>query len=280
MATKLRKLEIREVSLNRHVPKSADDQDIQDFNDIDDIDAMSAASEGAFGIFKRRADEDDPAAAMFPRGERPLFFAAHGFGPTHLKLWNLFDDHRRALGSARASTAFEQAWSALTDSEKQSIRDEEAAAEKARAAAAAAEEDERRKEMNKLDDKVLVKAAHAIARGDIANTVRKSNWHGALRAMAAEQQLPDEKIIQETVARLVKTDPDALALLKAEITGVADDEAPAPVAAPVVIKNDANDTLRKLADQAMAADPGLTKLEALLKVHRDHPALAAKAKAA
>ena len=78
----------------------------------------------------------------------------------------------------------------------------------------------------------MIKAAHAVARGELDNSVRKSTWHGALRKLAAERQ-DASKSVEQTVARLVQSDPDARALLKASVSGVADD-APAPAPAPIV----------------------------------------------
>jgi hypothetical protein len=248
MATKLRKLVITEVSL------------------VD----RGANQHARVSLFKRDAPIETPKDAA------PLHFNASGRGPGHDALWASFDNHRRQLGPAEGQKAFARAWSELDDVGKQTIRDEEAATEAAKLAAAAAAEKERQAQMNK-DHTVLVKAARAISAGAIENTVRASTWHGELRKMAAEAQEPGESIHQ-AVARLVKTDPDAQALFKASASGVADDLSPALPARVVVKRNDAHARLSDIAAGYVAANPKLTRSDALSKAFASHPDLATLAK--
>jgi hypothetical protein len=250
MPTKLRKLVINEISL------------------VD-----KGANQHAFvTLFKRDTPEIET-----PRDDAPLEFNASGRGPGHDALWTSFDNHRRQMGPAQGRKAFETAWSELSDDEKQTIRNEEAATEAAKQAAAEAAEAERKREMNKMaDDEVMVKAARAIRAGTIGNTVRSSTWHGELRKYAAARQ-EDGETIEGAVARLVKTDADALALFRASLSGVADD-VPAAAPVPVVKTDSATGKIREIADVLMKADPSMSRLDALLKVHTERPELLAKAK--
>lgn len=253
MATRLKKLQINEVSL-----------------------CSAGANPGAFiRIIKRDLPTDEielPEQYDDPR------FDASGRGPMHERLWTLYDDNRRSM--TYAQPAFHAAWDALTPDEKQTIRDEETAHAAAVQAQADAKQKESESEMNKLSDTaILIKGAHAIASGAIENDIRASRWHSELRKYATDRQEPGEKTVEQTVARLVKTDPDARALFRASLGGVAD-EAPATAPAPVVKSNPANEQIRALADQMQKADPNLTRLNALVKVHNSRPDLAAAAKAA
>jgi hypothetical protein len=253
MPTKLRKLVINEISL------------------VD----RGANQHAHITLFKR----DTPTEIETPR-DSDRNFGATGRGEAHTALWASYDNHRRALGPGRQATAFSQAWADLDDAGKQAIRDEEARTEAARQAAAAAAEAERKKEMNKMaDDAVMVKAAHAIRAGAIENTVRKSTWHTELRKMAADRQ-EDSETVECAVARLVKTDADALALFRASLSGVADDVPPAPTPVAVFKVNPATEQIRKLAADLMGADPKLSKLDALVRIHNERPDLSAAAKAA
>jgi hypothetical protein len=193
MATKLKKLQINEVSL------------------VD-----RGANEGARVVLFKR---DAPTEIEVPQDSDPHFNAS-GRGPATDRLLTAYDNNRRQM--AYPDRAFREAWADLTDDEKQQVRDEEAAVEAAREAEAAAAQKERLEQMT--DDGLVVKAAHAIASGEIENTVRKSTWHSELRKIAADRQEEGETI-ERAVARLVQTDPDARALLKASLSGVAD-EAP------------------------------------------------------
>jgi hypothetical protein len=252
MATKLRKLVINEVSL-----------------------CGRGANPGAMiTLFKR----DVAPETEVPRDADPLHFRATGRGTVHDRLWNLYDDRRRALGPAQGQRAFADAWSSLTDSEKQDIRDEEAAHAAAIEAQAVAAEKENK--MQKLDDEnLLIKAAHAVAIGTIENTVRRSTWHGELRKMAAAQQA-DGETISQTVSRLVQTDPDARALLKASVSGVVDDAPTAPALPPgsVLKIGTAYAKLHDIGAGFMAADPKLTREQAFTKAFLLHPELAQRSK--
>jgi hypothetical protein len=251
MATRLKKLQINEVSL-----------------------CDRGANPGAMiTLFKR----DRPTEIEVPEEYEDPKFNASGKGPMHERLWTLYDDNRRSMNYAKP--AFQAAWADLTPDEKATIRDEEAAHTAAVAAAAVAEQQEAEKEMAKSDTDILIRSARAIACGDFANDViSKSRWHLELRKYAGERR-QDGETIEGSVLRLVKSgDRDARALFAAVGTGVADD-APAAAPAPVVKVNLANLEIRKLADELMAADPELNKYSALLKVHATRPDLAAKAKA-
>jgi hypothetical protein len=206
-------------------------------------------------------------------------FNATGRGPAHSRLLIAYDNYRRTMGPAQAHRAFEMAWADLSDSEKDEIRAEEAATEAAKEAAAAAAQAERKKEMNKMaDDEVMMKAAHAISAGTIENTVRKSTWHTELRKMAAARQ-EDGETIERTVARLVKTDADALALFRASLSGAADDVPTAPVSsAPVLKQGTAYARLHDIGAGFMAADPKLTRAQAFAKAFAANPELAQRSK--
>jgi hypothetical protein len=251
MATKLRKLVIDEISL------------------VD-----KGANPGAHIVmFKRRTKPEDETGrhGRAPKDRDDQNFRAGGSGPSTEALWVKFDDYRREM---MPRAAFSRAWSELSAGEKQAVRDEEAEAAAAREAAAAAEQAERQ---NQLAD-VMVKGAHAVARGELENTVRKSTWHSALRKMAAERQEQGESI-ERAVARLVQSDADALALLKASLSGVVDDVTPAPVAhAPVLKLNSAYSQLKKIASDIRAEHPELTAGAAFVRAYNENPELASRSK--
>jgi hypothetical protein len=153
MATRLKKLRIDEVS-------------------ICDVGANPHAR---ITLFKR----DAPKEIETPR-DSDRSFNATGAGPATDRLWTAYDNRRRALGPGRDPHAFAQAWDALSDSEKDAIRAEEAAVEAAKEAQAAAEEKERQKEMmkqmndSKLED--IVKLAHDVDAGRIGNHADRAAW--------------------------------------------------------------------------------------------------------
>jgi hypothetical protein len=252
MATRLRKLQINEVSL-----------------------CDSGANPGAMiTLFKRHIPDDE----IEVHADNDRHFRATGRGPAHDKLQVAYDNRRRA--TAYGQRAFELAWAEdLTDDDRDQIRNEEAATVAAKAALAAAETERAKEEMAKSDTEILIKGARAISRGDFLNDIiSATRWHQELRKYAGARQLPAESI-QMSVVRLVQTDPDAKALFRAALGGMVDD-APAPAAAPVVKTNTANDAIRSLADDLQKADPNLSRLDALVKIHHSHPSLAAAAKAA
>jgi hypothetical protein len=142
------------------------------------------------GIEKRtsRADplEDEPGRrGGGPKDFDRLNFNASGVGPAHEALWIRFDNLRRQMGPAQAHRAFELAWSELTDTEKQAVRDEEAAAEAARQAQAAAEENERKKEMNKSK---LTSLAKRVVDGVDVATTHDTLFNLAKSVAAADRQ--------------------------------------------------------------------------------------------
>jgi hypothetical protein len=249
MATRLRKLQINEVSL-----------------------CDSGANPGAFiTLFKRDIPTDE---IEVPEEFDDPKFDASGKGPMHDRLWTLYDDNRRS--SNYAQPAFQAAWADLTPDEKQQVRNEEAAHEAALAAQAAAKQ----KESQRMSDtEILIKSAHAIAAGDFANDVLSaSRWHGELRKYAADRQQPGETV-EQAYARLVKSDPDARALFRASLGGVADDvPAPAPAPAPVVKSDSPLGRFRKIVDDYVEAQPGLSRLTAMEKAIASHPDAWAAAK--
>jgi hypothetical protein len=251
MATKLRKLQINEVSL---------------------CDA-GANQHARVTLFKRDREEDGRYGSA-PK-DHGRDFKAGGNGPATDALWVSFDNYRRSM-PGRAQAAFALAWSELADGEKQAIRDEEAAAA-AREAAARAKQNERQNQMS--DEGMMIKAAHAIARGELSNTVRRSSWHTELRKMAAERQEAGESV-EQSVARLVRSDPDALALFKASLSGVvADAASAAPVTPAPVIKSDsAYAQLRKIADGICEGNPSLSRHAAFLQAYTANPDLAKASK--
>ncbi len=250
MATKLKKLQINEVSLCD----------------------VGANQHSHIVLFKRHV----PAEIELPEPtlqEIDGHFDATGRGPMHDRLFALYDDYRRQ--SNFHDSAFRQAWADLSADERQQIRDEENA--HAAAVQAAADAERKGKQSQMSDEGLMVKAAHAVASGTLENRVRKSTWHGALRKMAAERQKPAESIAQ-AVARLIQTDPDAKVLLKAELTGVAD-EASAPVAtAPVIKAGSAYARLHDIGAGLRATDPSLTREQAFAKAYASNPELAARTK--
>jgi hypothetical protein len=131
-------------------------------------------------------------------------------------------------------------------------------------------------DISKLD--AIKKLAHDIDAGHVGNHASKHQWYTAIQKAAEEQRQSDETR-EQAFTRFSTTDADGRAMWKA-MKGAAGHDFIPTAPAPVVLKNDANDTIRKLADQEMAADPSLTKLAALLKVHATYPELVARAKAA
>ena len=206
MATKLRKLVISEVSLLRPRREPArPDNAVQRDTPTEEIEVP---------------EEFDVRS-----------FNASGKGPMHSKLFTMYDDYRRAMASP--DSAFRAAWNDLTPDEKQAIRDEESAHAAAVAAHETAEQEAREKELNKMDDAtILLKGAHAINAGAIENTIGRGTWASALRNLAEGRRGQTESI-EQAVARLVQTDPDARALMKASLSGVADD-VPAAQAQPII----------------------------------------------
>jgi hypothetical protein len=241
------------------------------------IDEISVVDKGAnphamITLWKR----DTPTEIETPR-DSDRFFNASGRGEAHDRLLVAYDNRRRALGPGRESTAFADAWSSLSDTERDEIRAEEASTEAAKEALAAAEQKEREREMSK-NDAVMVSAARAISAGTIENTVRASTWHGELRKFAAARQ-EDGETIERTVARLVQTDADARALFKASINGVADDAPMALVTpAPVLKQGTAYARLHDIGAGFMAADPKLTRAQAFAKAFDANPELAQRSK--
>jgi hypothetical protein len=145
--------------------------------------AVTAAVEVA--KIKSTAAADDPADDLFPEGKRPLFFNASGYGPMHQKLWNLFDDIRRQKYRGQEGTAFAEAWGSLSDTERQTIRDEEAAAEATRQAQAVAEENERKKDMHKSE---LTSLAKRVVDGVDVATTHDTLFNLAKSVAAADRQ--------------------------------------------------------------------------------------------
>jgi hypothetical protein len=246
MATRLRKLQINEVSL-----------------------CDAGANPGAFiTLFKRAVPEIEM------HRDSHSAFRANGAGPVHDALFTAFDDNRRGLGPAQGQRAFAEAWNDLTPDQKQQIRDEERAHTAAAAAAATAEQRAKEAEMNKSDNiALMLKLAHGVMRTGIANTVPRSSWHGALRKLAAERQEPSESI-QQAVTRLVLTDPDAKALFKAAKTGTVDDVPPAPESARMLKKDSAYARLHDIGAGFIAADPRLTREQAFVKAFNENRELA------
>jgi hypothetical protein len=142
-------------------------------------------------------------------------------------------------------------------------------------AAVAPKERKTEMDMNKLDD--IKKLARDIDAGHIGNFASKHQWYTALQKASEADRKPHET--KEQAFARYSTEADGRAMWKA-MKGAAGHDFIPTAPEPVVMKNDANDTIRKLADQEMAADTSLTKLAALLKVHAEYPELVARAKAA
>jgi hypothetical protein len=130
-----------------------------------------------------------------------------------------------------------------------------------------------------MEIKKIIDLAHQVQAGKSGNYASKSDWHSALRALAAEQQKPAESI-QQSVSRLVLSDPDAKALYKCWRTASGDDARPAPATVPTrVIKiNDSHQKLSEIASGLRVADPTLTRFDALKRAYDNNPILGAAAK--
>jgi hypothetical protein len=255
MATKLKKIQIHEVSLV----------------------SRGANQHAMITLFKR----DVPEIEVPKDSDRN--FNASGRGPAHDRLWTAYDNRRRALGPGRDPHAFAQAWDALGDDEKQQIRNEEATVEAAKEAAAAAAEAERKKEMMKQmnDSKLeeIIKLAHDIDSGRIShNFADRAHWYRAITKAAEIQRKPNESA-QQSFARYVTADADGRAMYRCYKTAAGTDYvAPAPT--PVAKVNPAAEQIRKLAAELMGADPSMSRLDALVKIHAARPELSAAGKAA
>jgi hypothetical protein len=256
MATKLRKLRIDEVS-------------------ICDVGANPHAR---ITLFKRAT----PTEIETPKDSAPLEFNASGRGPAHDALWIAFDNYRRQMGPAQGRKAFETAWADLDDDEKQEIRNEEAATEAAKEAAAAAAEKERQREMMKqLNSKLaaIVKLAHEVQDGKIGNHADRASWYSALKALAEEHREPGETA-QMAFARTITKTVDGKAMFAAYQGSAGTDYVPPAPVVPVAKANPANEEVRKLASEMMGADPSMSRLDALVKIHAARPDLSAAARAA
>jgi hypothetical protein len=247
------------------------------------IDEISLVDKGAnphamITLFKRNT----PTEIETPQ-DSDRNFNASGRGPAHDKLLIAYDNYRRTMGSAQASSAFQSAWDDLTDDEKQTIRDEEAATEAAKLATAAAAEAERKKEMvkrmndAKLED--IVKLAHDVDAGRMGNHADRANWYGAI-SKVAEMQRKSNESSQQSFTRYVTEDADGKAMYRCYKSASGSDYVPPALAVPVAKVNSANELIRKAADELMAANPKLSKLDALVRVHNQRPDLSAAAKAA
>jgi hypothetical protein len=255
MATKLKRLRIDEISL---VDKGANQH-------------------AYITLFKR-----DVPKIETPKDSAPLEFNASGRGPAHDELWIAFDNYRRQMGPAQGRKAFETAWADLTDDEKQEIRNEEAATEAAKLAAAAAAEKERQREMMKqMNSKLaaIVKLAHEVQDGKIGNHADRASWYSALKALAEEHREPGETA-QMAFARVITKTVDGKAMFAAYQGSAGADYVPPAPPVPVAKSNSANETIRKLADEMTSTDPSMSRLDALVKVHKERPDLSAAAKAA
>ena len=213
-------------------------------------------------LFKRDAKEIET-----PRDAAPLEFNATGRGPAHDALWTAFDNHRRQMGPAQGSTAFQTAWAELTDDQKQTIRDEEMATEKVRQTAEAAAEAERKREMEKMDllkfDEVK-KLARDVVDEKIGNHASRQQWYSAISKAAEAQRKPNETR-EMAFSRFVTGDADGKVMFKAMRGAAGNDYMPPTPAAPVVKANSANEEIRKLADEMTGADPSLSRLDALIE---------------
>jgi hypothetical protein len=228
-------------------------------------------------LFKRAA----PTEIETPR-DSDRNFGARGRGKMHDLLWASYDNRRRALGPAQASRAFELAWADLTDSEKDQIRAEEAAVEAAKEAAAAAAETEQQKEiakqMNDFKLEEIVKLAHAVADGRSGNRASRADWYRAISKAAEAHRKPQESP-QQAFARYVTTNVDGRAMFKCWRDAAGSDYVPpAPEPAPVVKTNGAHARLLDIAAGYVAANPKLTRYDALSKAYASHPDLATLAK--
>jgi hypothetical protein len=219
-------------------------------------------------LFKRAA----PTEIETPR-DSDRNFGARGRGKMHDLLWASYDNRRRSMGPGRESHAFAQAWDALTDDEKQTIRVEEARTERAREAAAAAAEKERQKEMMKTMNNsklaAIVKLAHEIQDGKIDNHADRASWYSAIKALAEEHREPGETV-QMAFARVITKTADGKAMFAAyQAAAGTDYVAPAPESAPVIKSDSAYARLKKIASDLREANPALSDGAAFVKVFID-----------
>jgi hypothetical protein len=245
MATKLKRLRIDEISL------------------VD-----KGANQHAFiTLFKRDVPEIET-----PR-DSDRNFNATGAGPATDRLWESFDDRRRGLGPAQGQRAFADAWNALSDAERNEIRNEEARTEQAREAAAAAAEAERKKEMMKQMDnsnlQEIIKLAGDIDAGRMSgNFATKSQWYQALSKLAESEREPNETR-EMAFARVINEDAGKLLFKAYRNSAGSDYVPPAPEAAPVIKSDSAYARLKKIAADLCAETPGLTSSAAFVKVFTD-----------
>ena len=131
-------------------------------------------------------------------------------------------------------------------------------------------------DITKLDE--IKKLANDIASGRCGNYASKAQWYGAINKAAEAQREPDETR-EMAFSRFVTGDTDGRAMFKAyKSAGGADYAAPTPAAEPIAKINPANAMIRALAEELMAADPNLDKLDALRRVHAERPDLGNAAK--
>jgi hypothetical protein len=233
-----------------------------------------AANPHARVMFFKRADPNDEDDNE-PRGRQPadfsIFFAAGGSGPMHDKLWALFDDRRRALGPAQGQRAFADAWNALTDDERQTIRDEEKAAEAERERKAEAAQKERLREMNKSENTMnaIVELAKKINAGESGNHRSKSGWYRVTKILSEQQRRSDETS-EQAFSRFITETSDGKELY-ATYKNASGPDYSQPTATPVqVIKQDsAYANLKKLAAEFREEHPELTEHQAFAKIATD-----------
>jgi hypothetical protein len=131
-----------------------------------------------------------------------------------------------------------------------------------------------------MDDpklKEVIKLAHAIADGRSANHASKADWYHAI-TKAAEAHRQSQESPQQAFTRFVTTNVDGRAMFAAYASaGGADYSPPVPVPTPVVKANDAHARLSDIA-AGYAANPKLTRYDALSKAYASHPDLATLAK--
>lgn len=132
-----------------------------------------------------------------------------------------------------------------------------------------------------MDDaklKEVIKLAHDIHAGRIGNHADRASWYHAI-TKAAEAHRQPHKSPQQAFSRFATTNIDGRAMFAAYASaGGADYSPPVPVPTPVVKANDAHARLSDIAAGYVAANPKLTRYDALAKAYSSHPELAARAK--
>jgi hypothetical protein len=187
-------------------------------------------------------------------------FGAGGAGPTHDKLYTIYDNYRREMGPLASSAAFEAAWADLTDEEKDEIRNEEAATQRVRDA----EESKRRaaaaKEGSMMKSQLIEVAKRVVAGSE--KTISRSDLVDAAHKIALAERQPGETI-EAARARFWES-PAGTGVYRAMKVAKVEDA----VATPKLEFGPAVKALHKRADE-IRAGKSMTREQAVAKIASD-----------